>query len=341
MTVSRIVKSIVQSVVKSTVVQDGDTNKVSLSSLIYTTSFDDLSFSETFTNRVVLDALSYSTNFRDLGFSENEVSTFTALTYTTNLPDLSFQFTKSVGLTALSYSTNFRDITFSDTLNPELPTANLVAHYIADSASITRDGSNHVTAWADDTANSYNLTTTTTPGEEPEYIAVGINGNPSIDFPVPAANRHIGRSAGAFSADQTFTIGFVLEPDDVSPENLGKFITQGDGSLPHLIGFASGAMTYFDGTTNHTLGTFSNNTLYVCVLKVDGASSKLVVNKSITYSFTSATGNTFTGIRLGGRGGTSQSYDGEMGTVVFYDDAKSDADINAISDFLNVYAGAY
>lgn len=341
MAVNKLIQSIVKQVVKPVVVQEQAQDIAKLTALSVTTALQDLSFAETFTNKVILDAINVSTTFEDIGFSENEALLLSAISVSTTFQDLNFITTESAALTALSYSTTFQDVTFSDTLNPVLPTANLVAHYIADSASITRDGSDFVTAWADDTTNNFDLTTTTNPSEEPSYIASGINSNPAIDFPSPATSRFIGRAGGTFSSDQVFTIGFVVEPDDVSPANLGKFITQGDGSIPHLIGFASGAMTYYDGTTNHSLGTFSNDTVYVGVLKVDGANSKLVINKTIEYSFTSATGNAFTGIRLGGRGATSQAYDGRMGTVLFYDDAKSDADINAISDVLNQYAGAY
>jgi hypothetical protein len=173
--------------------------------------------------------------------------------------------------------------------NPIIVISGLVAYFAARDG-VTKDGSNRVSQWNDQSGNGNHATADE--GEEPLYLASGIGGQPALDFDgdeiftIPhsssinistmsvfmvvkrdgagtgngfALMRNDGRWGIALNVNDTINFFVTSHSDEPTDFDTG-FAT---GSSPHLIGFTndgSDLFAYQDGSKSSSLLSRTFNT---------------------------------------------------------------------------------
>lgn len=193
--------------------------------------------------------------------------------------------------------------------------AGLAAWFDAqDAASITLNGTT-VSQWVDKSGSGRTLSQAT-PANQPDYVAAGINGKPSLEL--DGSNHFMNGSSTLIS--QPFTMYAVLEVDD-NATNKNLLSGGTSGLVPVLATNGSEFLTLYAGTSiSATTAVLTSPGVAVGLF--DGATSVGRVNGSQVLTGNAGTidwSPTDNGLSLGTfAGGGSQRWDGLVGEILLY-----------------------
>jgi Chitobiase/beta-hexosaminidase C-terminal domain/Concanavalin A-like lectin/glucanases superfamily len=214
--------------------------------------------------------------------------------------------------------------------NPNMQTNGLVLWLEADNG-VTYDGSDNVSAWADQTSN-YPLAYS---GVEPTYIASDINGKPAVRF--TGSQSLYNPSNLNLNADHTM----IVVSSNSSPSSQEYSMTVGDAAVAGAargIGYYSGLQTetingpYAAGAAAPPANTFV----------AEGVSMNSALTLSTFYRNGQATAagavsgslNTRVGIMMAALNGFGGAWGGDIAEALIYDHQLSAAEMNNVSVYL-------
>lgn len=210
--------------------------------------------------------------------------------------------------------------------------------------SLTIGTGNDVTAWADQSGNGNNLTSTA--ATHPQLLTNGIGSQTVISVPDASAVRHM--DTGTFSAYTgttltLYVVGYL--------GNLATFMRRGiclsdsgvneTNSLLRAVAFSktTDATPTASSTRNSaTLSTVTTNTNpHVFVSRFDGTNHTLWVDSSSGTPVASSGAFGYTMVRLWGKTltpDTNTQWVGAMGQILLYHSSHSDAQVSDMITFL-------
>ena len=205
--------------------------------------------------------------------------------------------------------------------------ANLIFWFRAD-RGVTKDGSDLVATWADQSVNGYDLTEAT---NKPLWVTGLINNKPGIRF--DGTNDKL--SSGAVTVNQP--IHFFVVVKNISIVDGDRiFGTQTTNTTPQLIQRSAGPTLQLqsNGTNGAQVATDTTNFhLYSC--QFNGTSSQIAKDNGVYQT----NGNILTGgmyaIYLASLGGSSGFANIEVTEFFAYDTLQSGADYTSILDYIN------
>jgi hypothetical protein len=194
---------------------------------------------------------------------------------------------------------------------PDLVTTNLVFHIRAD-LGITKDGSDQISQWDDQTASGFDLTQATT-ADKPDYIASELNGHPVVRF--PGGTEHIASTGFAISSPfhcfMVFNQVTWVADDRIWLDTTSHpFIGQGGGggSTPQVKHNGGSAL---GNTVSPTVDTW-----YILQSYFNGASSHQALNNGSESTGTNVGTTPMDGFQLGGNGAQNAQMD--IAEIAFY-----------------------
>lgn len=211
---------------------------------------------------------------------------------------------------------------------PSLPTigATLAAHYRAD-LGVTKDGSNIVSKWDDQSGNNRHLTEATL---RPTWVASGIGGQNAINF----AN-HTDRLTATFTLAQphhffivfnttTHKNFYVLASGQVDEGLHGVKAWVTSGQLVNNAGSATGNTVSYTVGADTLMASFFNN-----------ADSHNEINDTGEVDTTSIGTTGISKLHIGGDGGGATGMNGYIAEVILYSSKVTGTDLTSIKDYLS------
>lgn len=232
------------------------------------------------------------------------------------------------------------------TFNPRSLTGLAVWLDAQDAASFTYSTGQDVSAWADKSGNS-NTASQGTAGNQPLYVASGINGKPAVQFYDDSTAKFLSAADSASMDYTTFTMFVVYKraTDLGAVEHLaGKYITTGNQrefrmsilSTNPVQDTISADGTGATVTSVNTMGGVPTG--YAQISEMTGNGTTLSGTRN-TWSGGSTGATTYfngTGaFTLGGRDAGADPFSGYIGEVIFYNRALSDSEKTQVYNYLS------
>lgn len=218
----------------------------------------------------------------------------------------------------------------------EPPATNIFAHYKAD-VGVTKDGSDYVSQWDDQSGNGHHLTQATG-SKQPLWESSQINGYPGIHFD----GTDDAMKTSTFTSEANATVCVVVEKHST---HTGVIF---DGALNNT------EVLYFDSAGSRRIRTYAGgygpwtdsgpetNVWYLVVARFQSSSLARLVCYKLTDDTEPADllGNivspSFTGIAVGANGANTGYYmDGRIAEVLVYNEASSDAKIEEMITYFS------
>lgn len=208
------------------------------------------------------------------------------------------------------------------------------AHWKSD-VGVTHAGGK-VSAWADQSGNSIDLLNAGADGYKPDYIAssANLNGLPSVSFNIAAAEWL--QSNNAMSLTQPYTIYYVVYH---KPTNLHTSQLFGDATNAEVLYFNASTTlaipSSYAGVVLGSTGYGPGPVAMVMCSVFNGATSKLYVNSGLhpqSGDAGAAAINHVVNLSAGPSG--VQAYNGEVGEIIIYSGAHTQATVGGIMQSL-------
>ncbi|MHB9022786.1 MAG: Ig-like domain-containing protein [Armatimonadota bacterium] len=236
--------------------------------------------------------------------------------------------------------------TVSVTINALPSTTNMTLWLKAD-AGVTYDGSNKVSAWADQSGQGHNLAQGTA-NLQPVYTTGILNGLPVVRF--DGVNNSTGDRmiSSAVTLAQQHTIFAVVRVQNIltgcngTPFSYAD-ITNGASDVEMICFYNSPGVNYFRmrypdlDTWNHYDMSYTRTSPQLMTQRRDSSVAKAYLNGtqvSTNKSTTATFSTTNRGFRLGTHTNSQQCLDGDIAEVIVYDAALSDSDRQAVEAYL-------
>lgn len=201
---------------------------------------------------------------------------------------------------------------------------------------ITKDSTNKVDTWADQSGNGNNSVQDTT-DNKPFWVDSAVNGKPAIYF--DGINDYI-VSSSMTSNYKPFTIFFVIKPTELLNYNQA-FGASGSWGQFWCHASADGAIyigTSAESRICSSSGVLANNTVQQFTYKLTGGlAATLYKNGTQNSTATLASPSAWTGFKLGT--GYYDTLHGYVTEVLIYDTALSDSDRQMVENYLKVKYG--
>lgn len=190
---------------------------------------------------------------------------------------------------------------------------------------VTKDGSNRVSAWADQSGNSRTLSQGTG-GNQPLWVSEAINGYDAIDF--DGANYFMGR--GGAGPTQPYTIFCAIKGDSTAGT---QCIVDANTAAIAKVTITSSNYTLNAGT--QLSGSAASTSTNIVIGVFNGASSTIYVNSGSSGTTGNAGANNMSGFTVGCTQSASNFFDGKIGEIIAYSGALSAADILSTYNYLD------
>lgn len=201
-------------------------------------------------------------------------------------------------------------------------------------SSITKDGSDRVSDWADLSSNG--LDAAQANGVfQPLYVADGMNGKPCIDFTGSRGMAAVDAAAMNHTGMTLLVVGMATADDGINQHEL--FRKWSGASNREFRGFChnAGNTVQFGFTTAGTGGIFGIpatygwvvDTPFLLTVRDDGVNTETLVNDTDTDTDVGTIWNSTADLILGLAGGST---DVALGQFIWYNNDISDEDYNAL-----------
>lgn len=232
----------------------------------------------------------------------------------------------------------------------------------SDSATITKDGSNLVSAWNDKSGNGHHLAVAGS--EHPTWVSAAKNGLDAVQFIGDGANGdYLTHDAGSDAIDLSPLTVFIVCVLDATQSSSARILSArqsatltNDFASPNLIvsrvGGGDNIDAYIDGVNQTATRSYTDDTWIIYECRADGSSTmghRINGGTESTKSSASVPGN-LRYLRLGqacvtsgnppGVSGNEDLY-GKIGEVIIYNAALDATQRTTVRDYLNAKWAVY
>lgn len=209
-----------------------------------------------------------------------------------------------------------------------------LAMWLKADAGVTHDGSNNVSAWADQTG-TYTLAQTGT--AEPTYVASDINGKPAIRMNGSQFLASTGTLSGINADCTILTVASATSP---SSQQYSVYVGSGGGSdyANRAIGYSSSQEFYDSAGSSTIMGQApAANTFVSEAATLDSTLTNVTYYQNGNQTGTgtlSGLQNVSAGIAVGASAVPDHYWQGDISEVIVYDHKLSDSDMQQVDGYL-------
>jgi hypothetical protein len=211
--------------------------------------------------------------------------------------------------------------------------ASLVARYRAD-LGVTKDGSNNVATWADQSGNGHDLTEGT---NKPTWVANQINGLPILRF--NGTNQKLSNTNASFDLAQPIHYFFVWNPGSFGTAS--KYLLSSNSTATHFVdgdGATSQKLQMYGGGVGPKI-TVPAGTPILLEMLFNNASSFAKINGAGTQTGTTSTNGLTDGIFIGSAWDSSSFMPMDIAEIVICSAEITGSELTALKAYFTAAYG--